>query len=76
MIERELTICDECVSLFFKGSSQMMGLCSYSLWLSELSPSFPEWPMCELLLGRLKERAHKETKSTGGNGYAYNGMAE
>ena len=44
-------------------------MCSYSLWLLEWSPSFPEWPVCELLLGRLKERVHKETKSTGGDGY-------
>ena len=27
MAEKELVICDECGSLFFKGSSQMMGLC-------------------------------------------------
>ena len=27
MAEKELAICDECGSLFFKGSSQMMGLC-------------------------------------------------
>lgn len=39
----------------------------YSLWLSELSPSFSEWPVCELLLGRLKERVHKGTESTGGS---------
>ena len=25
--EKELAVCDECGSLFFKGSSQMMGLC-------------------------------------------------
>jgi len=27
MAEKELALCDECGSLFFKGSSQMMGLC-------------------------------------------------
>ena len=27
MAEKELAVCDECGSLFFKGSSQMMGLC-------------------------------------------------
>ena len=27
MTEKELAVCDECGSLFFKGSSQMMGLC-------------------------------------------------
>ena len=27
MVEKELVVCDECGSLFFKGSSQMMGLC-------------------------------------------------
>ena len=27
MVEKELAVCDECGSLFFKGSSQMMGLC-------------------------------------------------
>ena len=27
MAEKERTVCDECGSLFFKGSSQMMGLC-------------------------------------------------
>ena len=27
MAENELAVCDECGSLFFKGSSQMMGLC-------------------------------------------------
>ena len=27
MSEKELAVCDECGSLFFKGSSQMMGLC-------------------------------------------------
>ena len=27
MAEKERTLCDECGSLFFKGSSQMMGLC-------------------------------------------------
>ena len=26
MAEKELALCDECGSLFFKGSSQMMGL--------------------------------------------------
>ena len=26
MAEKELAVCDECGSLFFKGSSQMMGL--------------------------------------------------
>ena len=25
--KKELAVCDECGSLFFKGSSQMMGLC-------------------------------------------------
>ena len=27
MAEKELAVCDECGSLFSKGSSQMMGLC-------------------------------------------------
>ena len=27
MAEKELAVCDECGSLFLKGSSQMMGLC-------------------------------------------------
>lgn len=27
MAEKELAVCDECGSLFFKGSSLMMGLC-------------------------------------------------
>ena len=27
MAEKELALCDECGSLFFKGSSKMMGLC-------------------------------------------------
>ena len=27
MAEKELALCDECGSLFFKGSSQMMELC-------------------------------------------------
>ena len=27
MAEKELALCDECGSLFFKGPSQMMGLC-------------------------------------------------
>ena len=27
MEKKELALCDECGSLFFKGSSQMMGLC-------------------------------------------------
>ena len=35
MVEKELVVCDECGSLFFKGSSQMMGPVSYThllLW--------------------------------------------
>ena len=31
MSEKELAVCDECGSLFFKGSSQMMGLCQNCL---------------------------------------------
>ncbi|MBS5284422.1 MAG: hypothetical protein KHY46_11255 [Clostridiales bacterium] len=61
MEEKELVVCDECGSLFLRHTSQMM-------WL------FPEWPMCELLLGWFNEGAHQGTKSTGGNKYAYNRM--
>ena len=35
MAEKELALCDECGSLFFKGSSQMMGLypeCAHILY--------------------------------------------
>ena len=30
-------------------------MCPYSLWLPKLSPPFSEWPVCELLLGRLRK---------------------
>ena len=36
MAEKELAICDECGSLFFKGSSQMMGLCPESAYIKSL----------------------------------------
>ena len=34
MAEKELAVCDECGSLFFKGSSQMMGLCGMCPYFS------------------------------------------
>ena len=71
MAEKELVVCDECGSLFFKGSSQMMGLCPECAHILYGYPNcahhFHEWSVCELLLGRLKECVHQETESTGGN---------
>jgi hypothetical protein len=70
MAEKELALCDECGSLFFKGSSQMMGLCQnvpmFSMATRIVTIIF-RMAVCELLLGRLKECVHQETESTGGN---------
>lgn len=70
MAEKELALCDECGSLFFKGYSQMMGLCQNVPMFSmatRIVTIISGWPVCELLLGRLKECVHQEAESTGGN---------
>ncbi len=70
MAEKELALCDECGSLFFKGSSQMMGLCQNVLMFSmatRIVTIIFRMAVCELLLGWLKERVHQERESTGGN---------
>ena len=41
MAEKELVLCDECGSLFFKGSSQMMGLCQNVLMFSMATQIVP-----------------------------------
>ena len=47
MAEKELALCDECGSLFFKGSSQMMGLCPecahilYGYWDDDTEMTYP-----------------------------------
>ena len=41
MAEKELALCDECGSLFFKGSSQMMGLCQNVLMSSMATQIVP-----------------------------------
>ena len=41
MAEKELAVCDECGSLFFKGSSQMMGLCRNVLMFSMATQIVP-----------------------------------
>ena len=50
MAENELAVCDECGSLFFKGSSQMMGtvpgMRSCPLWLPKLSPTIFRMGRC------------------------------
>ena len=61
--KREIFICDECGSEFFKGTSQMErlcpGMCTHPLWLSELQPCFQEWQMPVLLLGRDTKRIYQ-----------------
>ena len=42
-----------CIRDSFKDDGAVPGMRSCPLWLPKLSPSFPEWPVCELLLGRL-----------------------
>lgn len=52
---------DQCIQDAIDGKIMRLD----SLWPPIVVSS--EWPVCELLLGRLKEYVHQETEPTGGN---------